>query len=62
MLKISPWLIVMFLVMTPAAPVRGQALEPRLYSNVPVGMNFLLAGYVYSTGATIADPTVQLEN
>lgn len=24
---------------------RGQDLEPRTYSNIPVGLNFLIAGY-----------------
>jgi len=40
----------------------GQSLEPRLYSNAPVGLNFLLGGYVYSTGGAIADPSVQVED
>jgi len=42
--------------------VHGQSLEPRLYSNAPVGLNFLIAGYGYSTGAALADPTVNLED
>ena len=62
MLKVFSSWCALFLILVPSAPVQGQTLEPRLYSNVPVGMNFLLAGYVYSTGAAIADPTVQLEN
>ena len=62
MLKVSSLLCALFLILLPSVPAQGQTLEPRLYSNVPVDMNFLLAGYVYSTGATIADPTVQLEN
>ena len=41
---------------------RGQALEPRLYSNAPVGLNFLLGGYVYSSGSAIMDPSVAIEN
>lgn len=45
-----------------AGTAGAQSLEPRLYSNAPVGMNFLLGGYVYSTGAAIADPTVNLED
>ncbi len=40
----------------------GQALEPRLYSNAPVGLNFLLGGYVFSTGSAITDPSVQVED
>lgn len=45
-----------------AAYVKAQALEPRFYSNAPVGMNFLLGGYVISSGGVTADPSIQLEN
>lgn len=31
--------------------VMAQSFEPRLYSNAPIGMNFLLAGYVYTNGS-----------
>ena len=34
------------LVSTPCA----QSIEPRAYSNAPVGMNFLIAGYAYTRG------------
>jgi len=40
----------------------SQDLEPRAYSNIPVRMNFLLAGYAYSTGGVLFDPAVPLEN
>jgi hypothetical protein len=40
----------------------AQDLEPRLYTNVPVGMNFLGAGYAYSDGNVLFDPAVALEN
>ena len=33
-------------------------LEPRAYSNAPVGMNFLLAGYQYSSGALVFDASL----
>ena len=39
-----------------------QALEPRFYSNAPTGMNFALAGYVFSTGAVTMDPSIEIEN
>lgn len=44
----------------PAA--RAQDLEPRQYSNIPTGMNFLLAGYVDSSGGVSVDPSLPLEN
>ncbi len=42
--------------------LHGQDLEPRAYSNIPVRMNFLLAGYAYSSGGVLFDPAVPLEN
>lgn len=41
-----------------ACPVHAQELEPRAYSNAPVGLNFLLAGYQYSSGALIFDASL----
>jgi hypothetical protein len=40
----------------------AQDLEPRLYTNLPVGINFLAAGYVFSEGNVLFDPAVALEN
>src|SRR5262252_7010982 len=28
----------------------GQSIEPRAFSNAPVGVNFLIAGYAYTQG------------
>jgi len=33
----------------------AQSLDPRAYSNLPVGLNFLLAGYAYSQGELAFD-------
>ena len=40
----------------------AQDLEPRLYTNVPLGMNFLGAGYGYSEGNVLVDPALAFEN
>lgn len=40
----------------------GQDLEPRSLSNVPVGFNFLAAGYGYSTGNVLFDPALPIED
>ena len=40
----------------------GQDLEPRTYSNTPIGLNFLIAGYSYSSGGVVTDSSVPLEN
>lgn len=45
-----------------ANEVHSQALEPRAYTNIPVGLNFLIAGYIYSEGSILSDPSVSLEN
>jgi hypothetical protein len=40
----------------------AQDLEPRAYSNTPVGLNFLVAGYSYSEGKIAFDPTLPIAN
>jgi hypothetical protein len=42
--------------------VNAQELEPRAYTNLPVGLNFVVAGYSYSTGGVLFDPAIPLEN
>lgn len=49
------------LLLVAAAP-HAQELEPRLYANAPVGLNFAIAGYAYSAGGVTADPSVPLDN
>jgi hypothetical protein len=45
-----------------AGAVAAQQLEPRAYSNAPVGMNFLIAGDAYSTGGLSTNPALRLSN
>jgi len=45
-----------------AVSVQAQDIEPRAYSNIPIGVNFLLAGYGYSEGGLVTDPALPLEN
>ena len=40
----------------------AQTLEPRFYSNAPIGLNFVLAGYGLSTGGLSLDPTLNVDN
>jgi len=42
--------------------VQAQSLEPRAYSNSPIGLNFLLVGYQNSTGALELDPSLPIED
>jgi hypothetical protein len=39
-----------FMILIAAMPAHAGDIEPRAYVNTPVGINFLLAGYVYSDG------------
>jgi hypothetical protein len=40
----------------------AQDIEPRAYSNIPLGVNFVGIGYSHSTGGLAADPSVPLED
>jgi hypothetical protein len=42
------------------AGARAQSLEPRSYSNTPVGLNFLIAGYGYAEGSISFDPALPI--
>lgn len=45
---------------TPAA--LAQDIEPRAYSNAPVGVNFLIAGYAFTQGGVAFDSSLPLKN
>jgi hypothetical protein len=53
MMRPAAWLLLATLASAPA--VHAQSIEPRLYSNIPVGMNFLVAGTAYATGGYSID-------
>lgn len=40
--------------------IHAQSLEPRAYSNAPVGLNFVFAGFQNSTGALIFDTSLPI--
>ena len=42
------------------ANTKAQDAEPRSYSNSPVGLNFLIAGYAYSQGKMAFDPNLSI--
>jgi hypothetical protein len=44
------------------ANAKAQDAEPRLFTNTPVGLNFLVAGYVYSQGKMAFDPTLPVSD
>jgi hypothetical protein len=43
-----------------AGPARAQDIEPRAYSNAPIGVNFLIGGYAYARGGLSFDPAVPI--
>ena len=45
----SPVLVALVLA-TSTSSAAAQDLEPRAYSNAPIGLNFLIAGYAYTSG------------
>jgi hypothetical protein len=45
-----------------AATGGGQELEPRLYSNTPVGVNALALSYGYSSGNVLLVPSLPLDD
>jgi hypothetical protein len=45
-----------------APAVRAQQLDPRAYTNVPVGMNFALLGYTESRGDVLPDPSLPVKD
>jgi hypothetical protein len=42
--------------------VRAQDIEPRAYSNAPVGVNFLIAGYAYTRGGVAFGQSLPITN
>jgi outer membrane putative beta-barrel porin/alpha-amylase len=49
-------------VATVPAVAYGQSLEPRAYSNIPAGLNFALAGYLYTQGSVGTDASLPIKD
>jgi hypothetical protein len=47
-------------LMVGLSSVQATEIEPRAFSNAPVGLNFLIAGYLYTDGSVSFDPAVPL--
>lgn len=54
-------LLALAVLAVPAA-ADAQDVEPRAYSNAPVGVNFLVGGYVFTRGALSFDPSIPVRN
>ena len=51
-----------FLFLFTLVNLYSQALEPRLYSNAPVNINFLALGYIYTDGTLPNNPELDLQD
>lgn len=49
-------------VLITAAVARAQDIEPRAYSNAPVGVNFLIGGIAYTRGGVAFDSSLPITN
>lgn len=54
-------LVTLGCVCAAATAAQAQEFEPRLLTNVPVGTNFVLAGYGFASGNVLLDPAVPIE-
>lgn len=54
--------ISVFILLVKISVINAQDLEPRAYTNIPIGLNFLVAGYAYSAGGVLFDPAIPLDN
>ena len=54
-------LLALAILAVPAA-AHAQDIEPRAYSNAPVGVNFLVGGYAFTRGGLSFDPSVPVRN
>lgn len=57
----GPGLVALLALAASLAPcAHAQTLEPRSYSNAPIGLNFAIVGYGYTSGSVAFDPAVPL--
>jgi hypothetical protein len=54
--------LVVLALLVVASTARAQDIEPRQYSNTPVGVNFLVSGYSYTRGGVAFDTSLPISN
>jgi hypothetical protein len=59
---ITGLLLVACIIMAGLTIACAQDIEPRAYSNAPVGVNFLISGYAYTQGGLSFDPSLPVKN
>jgi hypothetical protein len=59
---LTPWLLGALALSCVAGLAQAQDIEPRSFSNAPVGVNFLIAGYAYTRGGVGFDTALPISN
>jgi len=59
-LRAVPWVAALAAASLDSA--HAQQMEPRSYTNAPIGLNFLIATYQYSWGDVLVDPSLPIKN
>ena len=54
--------LVALVYLVAASAAHAQDIEPRKWSNTPVGVNFLILGYAYTQGGISFDPSLPINN
>lgn len=61
--QVISWLLVLAATLPFApSPTTAQELEPRAYRTAPVGMNFIMGTYAFSSGNVLTDATAPVED
>jgi hypothetical protein len=60
--SLPPALFPVLALLAISSSVRAQDIEPRAYSNAPVGVNFLIAGFAATSGGLSFDSSVPVTN
>src|SRR6202142_488512 len=56
------WIAIVVLAIGPFRTAKAQTMEPLSYTNSPIGLIFLIAGYSYQSGSVLADPSLPVSN
>jgi hypothetical protein len=60
--KLAIAILAAFVLAGVALAACAQDIEPRAYSNAPIGVNFLIAGYAYTRGGVAFGPSLPITN
>jgi len=61
-IKVLKYYVLMFCLLFSSLNIYAQELEPRSLTNIPLGTNFVLAGYGYVQGNVLFDPALPLDD